>query len=118
MKKDAEAHADEDKKVVEAAEAHNLADQIVYTAEKALKDNGDKISDEIKKDVQEKIDALKTARSATDTAAITAGIEALSTSMQKIGEVMAQANQDTTPENTSSQDAPDASAEGENKENT
>jgi molecular chaperone DnaK len=95
MKKDAEVHAGEDQKRKELIETKNIAEQMVYTAEKALKDNGDKISEEIKKDVQEKIDGLKKAREGDDVGAIKSASEALSTSMQKIGEEMAK--QQTPP---------------------
>ena len=59
MKQDAEAHADEDKKKKEIIEVRNMADQLIYTSEKSLKDYGDKVSDDIKKEVEEKISALK-----------------------------------------------------------
>ena len=58
MREDAEAHAQEDKKRREAIEVKNTADSLTYTAEKALKDAGEKVSTEIKKDVEEKIAAV------------------------------------------------------------
>ncbi len=88
MRNDAEANADKDKEKKELVEAQNAADQIVYAAEKALKDYGDKVTEDIKKNVQEKIDALKTARAGTDLAAIKSATEALSTAMSAIGEAM------------------------------
>lgn len=88
MRKDAESHADEDKKKRELVEAQNSAEQTVYAAEKALKDYGDKAGEEVKKDVQEKIDALKTARNGTDASAIKSATDALNTAMMKIGEAM------------------------------
>lgn len=91
MKADAEMHAAEDEKRKALIEVKNLADQMVYTAEKALKDNGDKVSEDIKKDVEEKIGNLRKARDGEDEAAIKTASEALSTSMQKIGEAMAKA---------------------------
>jgi hypothetical protein len=53
-----------------AVEAKNLAESMVYTAEKALKDNGDKVPAEIKKDVEEKIAAVKSVKEGTDVDAI------------------------------------------------
>lgn len=88
MKADAEAHAGEDEKRKEFVEARNLAEQLVYTAEKALKDNGDKVSDEIKTEVNEKVAALKTAATGEDLDAIKKASEELSTSLSKIGEAM------------------------------
>jgi len=94
MKADADAHAAEDEKRKALVEVKNIADQMVYTAEKALKDAGDKVPAEVKTDVEAKIADLKKVREADDETAIKNASEALSTSMQKIGEVMAQA-QDT-----------------------
>jgi molecular chaperone DnaK len=99
MKKDAEVHAGEDEKRKELVENKNLAEQMIYTAEKALKDAGDKIGGDIKKEVEDKIGDLRKAREGDDVGAIKASAEALSASMQKIGEAMAKANppQDTPP---------------------
>jgi molecular chaperone DnaK len=88
MRSDAEANAVKDKEKKDLVEAQNHADQMVYSAEKALKEHGEKVSEEIRKNVQEKIDAAKAARTGTDTAAITASIEALSTGMSSIGQAM------------------------------
>ena len=86
MKKDAEIHADEDKKKKEKVEIKNTAEQFIHTAEKALKENDAKISEEIKTDVNEKIEALKKVKDGEDLEAIKKANEELSTSMQKIGE--------------------------------
>ena len=59
MKKDAEMHAEEDKKKKEDIETRNNAESLVFQAEKTLKDAGDKVKDDIKKPIQKKIDALK-----------------------------------------------------------
>ncbi len=88
MRSEADANAETDKKKKELVEAQNSADQIVYAAEKALKEHGEKVGEDIRKNVQEKIDALKTARNGSDTAAITAAAEALSAAMSTIGEAM------------------------------
>jgi molecular chaperone DnaK len=61
MAKDAEAHADEDKKKKEAVEARNLLDSAVYQAEKLKSDNGDKLSDDDKKTLDDAVEAAKTA---------------------------------------------------------
>lgn len=88
MQKDAEAHADEDSQKKELIEAKNTAEQIIYTAEKALKDAEDKISAEIKTSVEEKVKSLREASTKDDKSAITKASEELSTEMQKIGEYM------------------------------
>lgn len=99
MRKDAELHADEDKQKRDLVEAQNAAEQTLYAAEKSLKDYGDKVSEDIKKEVQDKIDALKTARNGADATSIKSASEALSTAMMKIGEAMQKAG----PSDTSAQ---------------
>jgi len=88
MKTDAEAHAADDEKRKELVEARNIADQAVYAAEKAIKDNGEKVGPEIVKEVQDKIDALKTAHGSEDVGTIKSATEALSSTLSKIGEAM------------------------------
>jgi molecular chaperone DnaK len=96
MQSDAEAHAEEDKKKMELVEAKNLADQMIHTAEKALKDAEGKIGDDVKNEVQGAIDEVKKAREGTDIDAIKSASEKLSNSMMKIGEAMKSA-QDAAP---------------------
>jgi molecular chaperone DnaK len=91
MRADAETHADEDAKRKEIIEAKNLAEQMIYTAEKALKDAGDKVPADVGTEVNEKVAALRTAREGDDLEAIKSASEALSTSLSKIGEAMQQA---------------------------
>jgi len=91
MQKDAEAHATEDQKKRDVAEAKNIAEQMIYTAEKALKDNGDKVSTDIKSGVEAKVAELKTAKDGGDIEAMKKATEVLSTEMSKIGEAMSKA---------------------------
>jgi molecular chaperone DnaK len=86
MAKDAEAHAEEDKKKKEAVEVRNLADTLVYTTEKALRDSGEKIAADKKKPVEEKIEALKKIKDGEDIEAIKKATEELSQEAQKIGQ--------------------------------
>jgi molecular chaperone DnaK len=88
MRKDAETNADADKKKKDLVETQNSADQLLYAAEKALKEHGEKVSEDIRKNVQEKIDALKQARNGDDANAINAAAQALSSAMGAIGEAM------------------------------
>ncbi len=111
MKKDAEEHAGEDAKKKELIDARNIAEQMVYTAEKALKDHGDKVPAEIKTDVEAKIVTVNEAKAKDDIAAIQATASALSDAMQKIGEAMAAATPDADTASTAGT-APEASAEG------
>jgi molecular chaperone DnaK len=107
MKQDAEMHADEDLKRKEVVEVKNLAEQMIYTAEKAVKDNGEKVDATVVTEVNEKIAALRTAREGEDIEAIKSASEALSTSLSKIGEAMMAAQQNTAPA-----DATEAAQEG------
>lgn len=88
MKQDAASHAEEDKKKKEVTEAENAADTLIYTAEKSLRDAGDKVPEDIKKDVEEKVEAVKKAKESNDINMIQQASQALSTSLQKIGEVL------------------------------
>lgn len=88
MKKEAEEHADEDAKKKELIDARNLADQMIYTAEKSLRDHADKIDEATKNSVNGKIAAVKEVKDKDDKAAIESATQELSTEMQKIGEVM------------------------------
>lgn len=93
MKKEAEEHAEDDKKKREHAEHQNLANTMIYTAEKMLKDAGDKITDEERKEVEDKIEALKAVKDGEDHEAIKKAADELSESAQKVGAKMYQAEQ-------------------------
>jgi len=97
MKKDAEAHAEEDKKKKENVETKNMADTLVFTTEKALRDAGDKVSADKKKPVEEKIEALKKVKDGDDIEAIKKATEELSQEAQKIGEELYKAAQPEQP---------------------
>lgn len=94
MKKDAEAHADEDKQKKELVEARNMADSLSYTTEKAIKDAGDKLTEEEIKPVQEKIEELNNVKNGDDLEAIKKATEALSAAAQGIGEKLYKAAQE------------------------
>ncbi len=118
MQKDAEMHAEEDKKNREMVEVKNIAEQTIYTAEKSLKDNGDKISAELKASVEAKIAAAKTAKDGTDHDALKIATEELGTELSKIGEEMAKANQANGTNEAPKTDTPpaqDAEVKEENK---
>jgi len=90
MKKEAEMNNAADQKKREEVEVKNVAEQLIYTSEKALKDNKDKIPAETASAVQVKIDEAKAARNGSDIAAIKSSTEALSAEIQKIGQYMSQ----------------------------
>jgi len=137
MKQEAQAHAEEDKKKKEKTEIINNADNLIYAAEKALKDAGDKIPEETKKPIEEKIEALKKVKDSDDTEDTKTKTEELSSEIQKIGAEMYK-NQPTSdkPTEDKQQDAQgdnvkeaeyeevkdedpskDETGEGENEEN-
>ncbi len=85
MRREAETHADEDKKRKELIEAHNAAENAIYTAEKALRDFGDKIPAETKSKVESEIANVKKALEGNDPASIKAATEQLFQVIQQIG---------------------------------
>lgn len=93
MKQDAETHADEDKKKRESVEVRNTADTMVYTTEKMLDEHKDKVTDEDKKAVEEKLEALKKVKDGDDIDAIKNASEELSKAAQKIGAALYQQEQ-------------------------
>lgn len=94
MQKDAEMHAKEDEEKKAKIEARNQADALIFTAEKSLKDAGDKVSDDVKKDIEEKVKALKDILDSGSKEEIETKTKELSDSLSKIGEAMYQ-NQKT-----------------------
>src|SRR5665213_28998 len=96
MQEDAERHKEEDDKKKELADAKNTAEMMLFSAEKSLKEYGDKVPAEIKTGVEAKMAELKTAKDSSDLNVIKSASEALSTEMSKIGEAMSKAG--TPPE--------------------
>ena len=86
MVKDAEAHAEEDRRKKEEAEVRNTADSLVYQAEKQLKEHGDKITGDEKDAVEAKLTELRTALEGTDVEAIKSATEGLVTASQTFGQ--------------------------------
>jgi molecular chaperone DnaK len=105
MKQDAEMHASEDARKKDLIEARNTADQMIYTAEKALIDHKDAVPAEVKTSVEGAVTLLKTAKDTDNIEDIKAKTQTLSTEMQKIGSAMNASqnqaqNQNTQSENT------------------
>ena len=89
MVKDAEAHADEDRKRREAADRRNQAEQSAYSVDKLLQDNADKLPEDVKTEVQADVDALKAALEKQDNDdEVAAAFEKLQASQVKIGEAL------------------------------
>ena len=91
MVKEAEEHAEEDKKRREDLETRNLAEQTAYSIEKLLKENEDKVSEDTRKTVQEAIDEVKSALEGDDTDAVKKAFDHLNEVGMKIGEEVYQA---------------------------
>ncbi|MFH0781425.1 MAG: molecular chaperone DnaK [Pseudomonadota bacterium] len=90
MTKDAELHAEEDKRRKELVETRNQADAMVHATEKSLKDLGDKVDAATKGNVQKEIDNVKKVKDGDDVAAIKAAVEALTQASHKLAELMYQ----------------------------
>ena len=98
MTADAEAHAEEDRRIREEAEVRNSAEQLVYQTEKFMSENDDKIPEDAKANVAEPLEQLKKALQGTDVEAIKSAVESLGTASQALGQAMyAQAGADAGP---------------------
>ena len=117
MKKDAEEHAGEDEKKKEIIDTRNLAEQLIYTAEKSLSEHGDKVEVDVKSAIETKISELKEVKDKDDVEAIKTKSEVLSTELQKIGEAMQKAAaENTAPEANAEDNVRDAEVKEDNKE--
>lgn len=105
MKKDAEMNAAADEKSKQEIEAKNLAEQLVYTSEKALKDNGDKVPAELKKSIEDKVAALKKEKEGGNLESIKKASEELSSELSKMGDAMNKAAA-SGPQSAPGQEAP------------
>lgn len=88
MVREAEEHAAEDKRRREAAEVRNSAEQLVYSIEKLIKDNEEKLPADVKDEVQGDVDGLKSALAGTDDDAVKAAFDRLSQSQTKLGQAI------------------------------
>ena len=110
MVKEAEAHAADDKKRREEAETRNTAEQKVYMTEKFLKDDGDKVSEGTRNEVQTDIDAVKKALEGDDIEAVKSAMTKLDESSLKIGQEIYAAQQAEGDQAQAQADAPQAGA--------
>lgn len=90
MKKEAEMHAEDDKKKKEEIEIKNQTEAVIFTTEKMLKESSDKMKAEDKKELEEKLEALKKAKESNSQEEMKKGLEALNTVAQRIGAAMYQ----------------------------
>ena len=124
MKKEAEAHAGEDKKKQEKIEIKNTAENMIYLSEKTMKDAADKVDEATKKEVEEKTEELKKIKDGDNVEEIKAKTEELSTILQKVGTQMYKEEEKTAGEGESKESGDESSnaeeveyteEEGENK---
>ena len=111
MVREAEEHAAEDKARREAAEIRNTAEQLAYSTDKLIKDNADKLPDDVKSEVQADVDALKSALAGDDDAAVKTAFDTLSESQQKLGQAIYSQEQASSAETPTSEEAPAGSDE-------
>jgi molecular chaperone DnaK len=88
MVREGEEHAAEDKARRDAAETRNNAEQLAYSIDKLIKDNADKLPDDVKTEVQADVDELQAALKGDDEAAVKTAFDKLNTSQQKLGEAI------------------------------
>jgi molecular chaperone DnaK len=103
MVKDAEEHADDDKRQREAAETRNAADNLVYQIEKLLKEQGGKIAADKKQKVQEAVERVKAAMKADDSEAIRTAMDDLNTQMQAVSADLYAQAKSSRPDGTGGQ---------------
>ena len=117
MRKEAEAHAEEDKDRRDLVEARNKADAAVHEIEKILKEHGEKVPDEAKTEIEAKKTALESAKEGEDAAAIQKAIEELQTAAEQIGQILYQeATKAQETAGAAASAASGGSAEGEEEE--
>ena len=97
MQQDAEIHAEEDAKKKELVDEKNSAEMMIFSAEKSLKEYGDKVEVSLKESVETKISEVRKAKDGTDLQAIKTALEALSAEMSKIGEAVSKASSEAAP---------------------
>ncbi|WP_217135759.1 molecular chaperone DnaK [Leucobacter chinensis] len=107
MVREAEEHAEEDKQRAETLEKRNAAENLAYSVEKLISENGDKLPEDVKTEVQGDLDELKQALAGEDEAAVQTAFDKLNESQGKLGQAIYEAAQ---------QEAPAADAEGQTDE--
>ncbi len=115
MKAEAEKHAEEDKKKKELVEQRNLAEALIHTAEKSLKDAGDKVKPEDKREVEDAITATRAALGGDDVEKVKAEAEKLSSAMQKVGQAMYEQSADPAPGDEKKSEEPSSDEPKETK---
>ena len=111
MTKEAEMHAAEDTAKKDKIEARNAADSLIFTAEKTLRDAGDKVSSDIKKEVEDKVSALSAILETGTKEDLEAKTKDLSDSLQKVGQAMYSQSGSAQGQSSSSQQTTEGDSE-------
>lgn len=115
MRQEAQANAESDRKKQELITARNNADNLIYTAQKAMRDAGDKVSAPAKKEIEEKIEGLKKVQSGDNMEELKAKSDDLSQTLSKIGAQMYQ-QQPAAGTQSAGNEAPDSAGNGKKKD--
>ncbi len=111
--RDADAHAEEDRRRRELVETRNQADSLIYATEKVLREQGSQVSEATKRGVQEKVDALKKILTSDDISQLRKAVEDLNTEAQKIGaEIYSKGGAAATPPRSEGSESGDSSDQG------
>lgn len=113
MVRDAEEHAEEDKKRRGAAEARNNAEQLSYSVDKILTDNDEKLPDDVKSEVRTDLDALKSALAGDDEEAVQKAADTLAASQTKLGEALYQSGDEQAAEGATGDDSDETIVDAE-----
>ncbi|MDP3981941.1 MAG: molecular chaperone DnaK [bacterium] len=117
LKREAEEHAEEDHKRQELVETRNVADSLLHMSEKSLKEAGEKVPEEIQKEVREKIEALKKVKDGDTIEDVKRAVEELSQASQKIGAYLYKEQEKSSETSGESQEAQVREKEEPKKEN-
>jgi len=115
MQKDAEAHSAEDQKKKDLVEVKNIAEQLIYTSEKSLRDAGEKVPADLRVSIENMITDLKKSKDGDDMEQIKKQTSDLSSELSKIGEILNKSAQTETPPQNEGGDGPMREAEFEEK---
>ena len=116
MVREGEEHAAEDKRRREAAETRNTAEQLAYSIEKLIKENDEKLPEDVKSEVQADVDALKSALAGDDDAAVKTAFDKLNESQGKLGEAIYKNSQADAAAGTPTDSEPTADAAGSDED--
>lgn len=114
MVREGEEHAAEDKRLRDAAETRNNAEQLAYSIDKLIRDNADKLPEDVKSEVQGDVDALKSALAGDDADAVKTAFDKLNASQGKLGEAIYASSQADAAAGAAADGSPEQPAQSGN----